>query len=168
MLESHCTERPARLQPSVILRRIEANASVCCKDFRQPFFAISRRGQLPVNGPKTQPFSQPWATPRGTRRRGFRIGPTGQSFPDDVVENRWPVGPSSENPRTHVPQGGALGWVNEGPSAHSFYCHLPYFSGNLTSSPPSMVDSALTNSGGVESGNDLYELSHIATLTFPG
>jgi hypothetical protein len=41
-------------------------------------------------GPKAQPFSQPWASPRGTRHRDFRIGPTGQSF---FGANRWPVGP---------------------------------------------------------------------------
>jgi len=40
--------------------------------------------------PKAQPFSQPWATPRGRGLAFVDGGPTGQPF---APKNGWPVGP---------------------------------------------------------------------------
>jgi len=64
-----------------------------------------------IVGPKAQPFSQPWATPRGKRRRDFPVGPTGQLFSG---ANGWPVGPFIQNACLR-PLGVAQGWENRCP-----------------------------------------------------
>jgi hypothetical protein len=62
-------------------------------------------------GLKAQPFSQPWATPRGIRYHTTSHRPNGST---DLQANRWAVDPEPAYALC-VPLGVAQGWENHGP-----------------------------------------------------